>query len=251
MLHVVRVGPMVTVQASPRRGHARYGVPASGPLDDEAMRAALAAVGMPATAGVLELPLNGALLRAGRRLTASIDGEPPFVVESGETFEVPRHTRAVRYLAIDGGLDVPHVLGSRATLVSAGLGGYLGRALRAGDALPLGEPRGVRGPTANLELVDEIPFDPLLSAITFEIDPRSDRVGTRLRGAALEGGECEPSPLVPGAVQVPPDGNPIVIGPDGPTTGGYRVIGVLGRAARDRLSRLRPRSRVTLSPHRG
>ncbi|MBL8718196.1 MAG: allophanate hydrolase subunit 2 family protein [Myxococcales bacterium] len=251
MLTVVRVGPLVTLQARPRRGFARHGVPASGPLDDEAHRAALAAVGGADDDATLEIPLMSATFVASRAVMVSIDGEGPRAFAAGEPIMVPAHARAVRYLAVEGGFAVPEVLGSRATLPNAGLGGFEGRALRKGDVLPLVSPSPFTAGASTVELVvderiafaSELPFSP----IEFVVDPRSDRVGTRLSGATLTGGgEVRSSPLVPGAIQLPPDGQPIVIGPDGPTTGGYRVLGVLDRAMRDRLARLRPGARCVL-----
>lgn len=248
---VVRVGPLVTLQARPRRGFARHGVPASGPLDDEAHRAALAAVGGADDDATLEIPLMSAAFVAARAVTISIDGEDPRSFAAGEPIVVPAHARAVRYLAVAGGFAVPEVLGSRATLPNAGLGGFEGRALRKGDVVALGtmpaSPSRVRAfdlvVDERIGFASEIAFPPT----PFVVDPRSDRVGTRLSGATLAGGgEVRSCPLVPGAVQLPPDGHPIVIGPDGPTTGGYRVVGVLDRATRDRLARLRPGARCVL-----
>ncbi len=250
MLTVVRVGPMVTLQARPRRGFARHGVPASGPLDDEAHRAALFAVGGADDDATIEIPLMTAAFVASRAVTVSVDGEPPRAFSAGEPLVVPAHARAVRYLAVAGGIRVATVLGSRATLPNARLGGFEGRPLRKGDALPLGEPT---APPASPRPVDlgvdeEIVFASETSfSAPLRVDPRSDRVGTRLSGPSLAGGgEVRSCPLVPGAVQLPPDGQPIVIGPDGPTTGGYRVLGVLDRRMRDRLARLRPGARCVL-----
>ncbi|MBK7399325.1 MAG: allophanate hydrolase subunit 2 family protein [Myxococcales bacterium] len=250
MLTVVRAGPLVTLQARPRRGFARHGVPASGPLDDEAHRAALAAVGGADDHATVEIPLMSATFVASRAVRVSIDGEGPRAFAAGEPIVVPAHARAVRYLAVEGGFAVPEVLGSRATLPSAGLGGFEGRALRRGDVLALVSPSAFasRASTVDLVVDERIAFASEIAFSTpFVVDPRSDRVGTRLSGASLTGGgEVRSCPLVPGAVQLPPDGQPIVIGPDGPTTGGYRVLGVLDRATRDRLARLRPGARCVL-----
>ncbi|MBI2390049.1 MAG: biotin-dependent carboxyltransferase family protein [Deltaproteobacteria bacterium] len=270
-LIVERCGPMVTVQDRGRRGQARYGVPASGPLDREVFDAAVAAVGgavLEAVGGgdlgAIEIPLASARFRVEGTALVSIDGEPPQEV-TDTVVEVPVHARAVRYLAVRGGIDVPRVLGSRATLPIAGLGGFHGRPLRAGDRLAIGEageraaaaeapPRGgelAAGSETLLTLlpafdVDEEVLRALLAG-TFAVDPRSDRVGTRLAGAAsipAALGERLSRPIVPGTVQLPPDGRPIVIGPDGPTTGGYPVVGVLDRESRWRLARVRPGGRV-------
>ena len=249
VLIVERVGPLCTVQDRGRFGHARHGVPTSGPLDRGAFAAALAAVGGREDDAAIEIPLSSARFAVDGEILCSIDGEPPRVVR--DAIDVPACDRAVRYLAVRGGIATPAVLGSRATLPIAGLG----RVLARGDRLPLGEggiaPRIGRSialddePLVAIPTLDGVALDALVSA-TFTIDPRSDRTGVRLRGEPLPSAATErPSrPLVPGAIQLPRDGQPIVIGPDGPTTGGYPLIGVLNLGSRDRLARRRPGSLV-------
>lgn len=266
---VERVGPMVTLQDRGRRGLARHGIPASGALDPLAWSLAVAAVGGDDDAAI-EIPLSSARFRAEGDLVISIDGEPPRAVEDGAPIEVPANARAVRYLAVRFGLDVPIVLSSRSTLVVAGLGGLEGRPLRRGDRIPIGREaraprvgRSVPGPPSEplvaIPIADAGP-DAITDAITaaardafyaapFRVDPRSDRVGVRLYGPNVRCGAARLSrPIAPGAVQVPPDGNPIVIGPDGPTTGGYPVIAVLDAASRAALARLRPGAEVRFRP---
>jgi allophanate hydrolase subunit 2 len=249
MLIVDRVGPLCTVQDRGRFGHARHGVPASGPLDREAFAAALAAVGGRDDDAAIELPLSSARFLVEREVLCSIDGEPPRVVH--DAIEVPACERAVRYLAVRGGVAMSSVLGSRATLPIAGFG----RVLKRGDRIPIGEggvaPRIGRHvalddePLTIIPTFDAVAVDAIVAA-SFIIDARSDRTGVRLRGAPLPAptGERLSRPLVPGAIQLPPDGQPIVIGPDGPTTGGYPLIGVLDTHSRDRLARRRPGSTV-------
>jgi allophanate hydrolase subunit 2 len=267
-LIVEAVGPMVTIQDRGRPGFARYGVPPSGPLDAELHEAAIAAASgvvddaSPASAA-LEIPLGGARLRAVGAVAWSLDGAPPTWLLDGAHLDVAPSRRAVRYLAVRGGFDVPRVLGARATLPVARLGGLDGRPLRAGDRIEIGDaaeaPRIKRAvpepddaPLPILELDDADPalFGAMLSG-HFVIDPRSDRIGTRLRAEhPLPTAKPLPfsRPLVPGAIQVPPDGLPIVIGPDGPTTGGYPLVAILGRAARASLARRRPGASVRFEP---
>ncbi len=249
MLIVERVGPLVTIQDAGRFGHAHEGVPASGPLDHETFARTVAAVGADVA---IEIPLHSARFRFTGEI--AIDGERSRV---DGAFEIARIERAVRYLAVAGGLDVPLVLGSRATLVSAGLGGLEGRPLRPGDQIPVGSRVRQRAggqdvPALPAPLRSRLPmvatFDApaevlaALTSETFTIDPRSDRTGTRLVGRVPTLPERLSRPIVPGALQVPPSGAPIVIGPDGPTTGGYPVVAVLPRQSRDALARLRPGS---------
>ncbi len=249
-LIVEKIGPLATVQDLGRRGHAHEGVPASGPLDVELFDVAVGAVG---TDVALELPLLGARFRVEGTVTFALDDDEPRTVENG-ILEIPPHARAVRYLALRGGIDVPRVLGSRATLVTAALGGHLGRPLARGDRLALGgEVLEIRAADRGKLRLDDETLEAIavhgarsrasaFFARSYRIDPRSDRTGTRLRGEPVETprGELLSRPLVPGAVQIPPDGQPIVIGPDGPTTGGYPVVAVLTASSRARLARLRP-----------
>lgn len=267
-LVVERIGPLATVQDAGRPGQASAAVPASGPLDRETFARAVAAVG--GRVGVdaaLELPRLGATFRAIGEVTYSIDGEPLRLAHDGERIEVPRAPTAVRYLALAGGVDVPCVLGARATLVLAGLGGLEGRPLVRGDVVPVGDsaPATTRAATSlpswdaealpiggelELELHPDAPAQALaaLGHAKFRVDARSDRVGIRLEGATLPGGAAlaRSRPLVVGAVQLPPDGRPIVIGPDGPSVGGYPLLGVLRSSSMARLGRTPPGGLVTL-----
>ena len=161
-------------------------------------------------------------------------------------------SEGVRYVAVEGGVDVPLVLGGRGTLPVARLGGHEGRALRRGDVLPVAEGSGTLGhmnpgpPGFEPGPGGPIRFVPLpeahaadieaLAAAPFRISPTSDRVGTRLTGRSISSGARGASaPMVRGAIQLPPSGEPIVLGPDHPTTGGYPVLGVVIRADQGRL----------------
>jgi len=257
-LVVVRIGPMATIQDDGRPGFARYGVPASGALDFETMHAAMAAVHADSA---IELPLLPATFRAIGRVRVAIDYEPAFDVQDGEMLDVPRVERAVRYLAIEGGIDVPLVLGSRSTFLAAALGGREGSALARGDVVRIGDRRSsthagsrpnaapVVHPVETIEVLATRDANPRLLegllAGSFRVDSRSDRVGTRLQGvpiADVPEALALSRPMIPGAVQIPSDGQPIVLGPDGPTTGGYPVAAVVTRESRARLARLRPGS---------
>jgi allophanate hydrolase subunit 2 len=249
MLIVERIGPLATIQDRGRRGLAHEGIPPSGPLDPEAFALATRAVG--ATTAI-ELPLSSARFAIEGEVLVAIDGEPPKVVR--DVLEIPACSRAVRYLAVRGDFEVPVVLGSRATLPTAGLGGLEGRPLRAGDRLPIGAggetPRvGRVVPDPDDSPLPVLPTEDTVDALfelVFKVDPRSNRIGTRLAGDAIahRSEDRLSRPLVPGAIQLPPDGHPIVIGPDGPTTGGYVVVGVLPLGSRARLARLRPGSEL-------
>jgi biotin-dependent carboxylase-like uncharacterized protein len=164
------------------------------------------------------------------------------------------------WLAVAGGIDVPQILGSRSTDLKAGFGGHEGRPLRKGDRLPTGvspldaaqrERRafGVRGPdwgaheddgAIALRVLPGPEFElftlaarDLLWGERWRITPQSNRMGSRLAGAELKrkrSGDMLSSGVIPGTIQVPPSGQPIILMGDAQTTGGYPRIGVVIRA---------------------
>jgi allophanate hydrolase subunit 2 len=165
----------------------------------------------------------------------------------------------VRYLAVRGGIDVPLVLGARATLIAARLGGHLGRPLRRGDVVPMGTaepseaPRAIASPEVEEGslLVDPGPHLSSFPAGAYEallrgawtLSPKSDRVGVRLEGARIPRDAPDlalPIPMIRGTIEVTTDGTPIVLGPDHPTTGGYPVLAVVRPSSWAPLARLRP-----------
>ncbi|MCD0483721.1 biotin-dependent carboxyltransferase family protein [Streptacidiphilus sp. ASG 303] len=260
MLEVVRPGPLTTVQDAGRRGVAHLGVPRAGALDQAAYRAANRLVGNRGDAAVLETTLGGVAVRGSVPLVAAVTGAPAAVavdgrpvpwgtavaVPAGAVLEVGAATHGVRsYVAFAGGLAVPPVLGSRSADLLAGLGPA---PLAAGDRLPLGEAAGaapraeaVPLPAPPAELVLHLLPGPradwfapgtaaLLGRARYRVAARSNRVALRTEGPPLErtrGGELPSEGMVLGAVQVPPDGLPVVFLADHPTTGGYPVVGVV------------------------
>jgi antagonist of KipI len=169
------------------------------------------------------------------------------------------------YLGAAGGIDVPPVLGSRSTYLRAGLGGLEGRVLRPGDELPLGRtavdwqiagsrippearPPYARQVTARVVLGPQADwfspaaFEQFLSS-EYRLSPLSDRMGSRLEGPPLERarqGDLLSEGMVTGAVQVPPDGRPIVMMPDRPATGGYPKIACVIQADLPLVAQLPP-----------
>ena len=270
-LVIVKAPPGTTIQDGGRGGKLSWGLPPSGPLDPTAHAAANLAVGNDARAAAIEIPLGAleARLEApdGAALVISLDGEPSVDIRAGDAIHVPAAERAVRYLAVRGGIDVPVVLGARATLLAARIGGHEGRMLKKGDALPIGvagapgltaartaiplpTPR-LPGDPAELEVIPgphlgrrlpEAALDELLAA-AWRVSTLGDRVGVRLEGARIDAApdaNAAPVPMVRGAIQVVTDGTPIVLGPDHPVTGGYPVVAVLTQASQALLARLRP-----------
>ena len=254
MITVVAVSGLATVQDGGRPGRMHEGVPPGGPLVPELLARANAAVGNDEGTAGLEVFGSIALTGSQGTLVASDDGVLAAIGEGGPWLVGTAGAR-VRYVAVQGGIDVPRVLGGRGTLLVAGLGGHEGRGLRAGDVLRVGDlapvDRPLRGgpapplsqpdPGAPIEVVlgpDLDRFEPgavdALLAGSFVVDPRSDRVGIRLTGPSLHRADDDASvscPMVRGAIQVPASGAPIVLGPDHPTTGGYPVLATVARTS--------------------
>ncbi|WP_438294905.1 biotin-dependent carboxyltransferase family protein [Streptomyces sp. HUAS TT7] len=259
-LSVVRAGALTSVQDEGRHGHAHLGVPRSGALDLPASRLANRLVGNAMGAAVLETTLNGCAVRPRCAVTVAVTGAPcavtldgrpvawgaPVRVPPGAVVEVGAATHGVRsYLAFAGGITVEPVLGSRSTDLLSGLGPAL---LRDGAVLPLGRPGSTYphvdeapAPGVPQELVLRMRPGPradwftadataVLAAGRYRVSSASNRIGLRTEGPALRRaveGELPSEGMVLGAVQVPPDGRPVVFLADHPTTGGYPVIGVV------------------------
>lgn len=183
------------------------------------------------------------------------------------------------WLAIAGGLAVPRVAGSRSTALGAGLGGLDGRVLRRDDALPVGVPqrpvppasagpwREARPPAACMPLVLRVLPGPqaalfgdrgarALASTVWRVQSDSDRTGVRLAPAEDDAADpvlrtvpgIAPEGTTLGAIQVPPDGRPIVLGPDRPVTGGYAKPALVAAADVGRLAQMRPGDTVRLAP---
>ncbi|MEU4278526.1 biotin-dependent carboxyltransferase family protein [Streptomyces tanashiensis] len=260
---VVRAGALTTVQDLGRPGYAHLGVPRSGALDPAALRLVNRLAGNGEDAAVLETTVDGCALRPRCAVTVAVGGAPCPVrvdgrpaawgttvrVGAGSVLEIGAAARGLRsYVAFGGGITVPPVLGSRSTDLLSGLGPA---PLADGAVLPLGAASAVRGsvdappwPGPPDELVlrvrpgprdDWFTAEALRAFITraYRVSPASNRIGLRLEGPALERavpGELASEGMVLGAVQVPPDGRPVVFLADHPTTGGYPVVAVVREA---------------------
>lgn len=276
MIEVLRAGACDLVMDQGRPGQGVYGVPVGGAADAAALVAANRLVANDAAAAGLEITLSGPCLRfpqggvvalTGAGFTASRSGGAPvkwnetLVLSAGETLDLGRAQAGCRcWLAIRGGLTVPLLMGSRSTFLPAGFGGHQGRPLRAGDSLMVGATtdasvqlwrtrppvfdrgvflRMVSGP--QIGCFDDAGLAAFFAG-SYRLDAASDRRGLRLVGPPVTHGPMAlPSQgVLPGAVQVPPDGQPIILGWDGPVTGGYPVIGGVVAADWARLAQLRP-----------
>lgn len=275
MIEVLRAGLCDLVVDQGRPGWGALGVPAGGAADPAALAAANLLVGNDAAAAGLEITLSGPRLRfpaggvgalTGARFTATRSSGAPvawnetLVLAAGETLSLRQAEDGCRcWLALRGGVAVPSVMGSRSTFLPAGFGGHSGRALRVGDVLPrgagVGDVRLLRAhPPSNdagapLRVVagpQVAQFDDAGLAAFFgslyRVDAASDRRGLRLTGARVTHHRASlPSQgVLPGAIQVPPDGQPIILGWDGPVTGGYPVIAGVIAADGPRLAQLKP-----------
>jgi len=266
---VMRAGMLTTVQDLGRRGFRAAGVPPGGAVDALALRLVNLLVGNAEDAAALEFTLVGPELEFSSDVTVALGGGDfgawprwqPMRVRAGERVKLGAARSGCRgYLAVAGGLDVPVVLGSRGTYLRAKLGGWEGRALRDGDVLRATEisrqavgrwriderilpaysaavtVRCVRGAQA-----DE--FGRTFTTAEFKVTAKSDRMGARLAGPLVARNvarELVSTTVVPGTVQVPPDGQPIVLLADAQTIGGYPQIAHVLTTDLPLVAQLRP-----------
>ncbi|MFE4518827.1 biotin-dependent carboxyltransferase family protein [Kitasatospora sp. NPDC056783] len=256
-VRVIRPGFGATVQDLGRPGHAALGVGRSGAADRRSLRLANRLVGNREEAAALEAPLGGLVLDVDHHATVALTGAPcpahadgravdlnaPVRLAPGSRLTVGVPSEGLRvYLAVRGGVDLPPVLGSRSTDTLSGIGPAR---LAAGDLLPVGDLT-AGWPAADFAPQRALPAEPVLRILPgprddwftpeslaalcagpYRVTDHSDRVGMRLAGAALRrvrSGELPSEAAVPGALQVPPDGQPILFLADHPVTGGYPVI---------------------------
>jgi KipI family sensor histidine kinase inhibitor len=241
----------------------------------------VAVAGAPAPVTVVPGAAGGGPARTPRTATAA--GPAAFALDDGDELRLGVPARGARtYVAVRGGLAVPPVLGSRSTDVLAGLGpapvaagdvlpvGAVGPGLPAADPGPPGpavRPGAPDAPTASLPAPGDVVVlrvvlgpradwfdDAGLAALTgqeWEVTPRSNRVGLRLAGAPVpraRAGELPSEGCVVGALQVPPDGQPVLFLADHPLTGGYPVVGAVVAAQAPLLGQLPVGARVRFVP---
>jgi KipI family sensor histidine kinase inhibitor len=286
-VEVVKPGTFMTVQDLGRRGYAALGVGPGGALDPWAATVANLAVGNAPGAALLECTYVGPVLRFScDALVALVGAEAaglpagrPMVIKEGGELDCASLARGARlYVAVAGGLQVPTVLGGAGMLAGASIGGVNGRALEAGDRIPIGrELSRVEGekwrlsspvPAPSKKDVIEVRVVPgpdwaqifrrfgpggavrAVESRRFQLSAKSDRMGLRLSGEpfVLPGGAGEQTsrPVVPGTVQVPPDGQPIILMADGQTIGGYPQLGQVASVDLALLAQARPGAEIVL-----
>jgi len=281
-LRILSPGLGLTVQDLGRFGARHLGVPPSGALDDYAHRVANWLVGNGAACATLEMTVSGPRIEClaeadiavtgadmGLRLNGSARRQwASLRVQPGDVLHLGLAENGCRgYLALAGGIAVPEVMGSRSTCLGGGLGGLEGRVLAAGDLLPAGAGQLLDAPRC-LPWTPIYRQDHLLRAIagphdflfsfsggldrffgaTFTVSPRSDRMGLRLDGPVVERDADAPTgivsdPVVPGNVQIPGDGQPILLLRE-QTIGGYACIATVLSADLWRVGQIKPGDRV-------
>ncbi|MET1079244.1 MAG: biotin-dependent carboxyltransferase family protein [Pseudomonas sp.] len=284
-LRVIAAGPLSLVQDAGRFGWQHLGVSPSGPLDRQAAAWANRLLDNPWGTPLLEIALGGLELESqvdtwvavcGAELPIALDGQArpcgsSFAWRAGQRLRLGYARRGQRaYLAVAGGFAMTPVLGSVATQCREGLGGLRGDGarLQAGDLLPCAaaeRPRATRVPPAfvrpygdraalRVMLGGDAPsFDAdqlaQLFAQSWTLSPQSDRMGARLQGQALQAPVRQWSQgLVTGSIQVPPDGQPIILLADRQSMGGYPVLGWVHPLDLDRLAQLPAHGQLTFSP---
>ncbi|MCV6612183.1 MAG: biotin-dependent carboxyltransferase family protein [Amphritea sp.] len=278
---VLQPGLLTLIQDAGRFGHHRIGLTTGGPLDALAFRWANRLVDNPANTTALEVSIGGLVLEAetdaqivlaGAEMPLKINGAEQdrwhaHKVQAGDKIEVGFSTQGARaYLAVSGGFDVEHSFSSSATVTREGIGGFTGEKLQQGDFLkckPLEEHRAFRLPEEHRpDYFDDITLrvitgyqqhafsdyqKRLFFSSEYTVTDRADRMGYR-----LEGPEVKPSfdgilseGICHGAIQIPADGQPIVLLNDRQTIGGYPKIGSMISMDTARMAQLLPGSKVS------
>lgn len=281
---IEKPGLQTMVQASPFSGHRHVGMPAAGAADSLSFLLANRLVGKSPDAAALEITLDDVIFTMRQDKTVSVTGAADFVrindapaplhqclnLEAGDRVHIGPAGRGCRtYVAFAGNPDWSPVLGSWSTCLQAGIGGFRGRALRAGDRLQISSEEFLSEPLQTpdhlkpnisgnylLRITTGPEFGDLaedaqkrLCAESWQVGRRSSRMGIVLQGTllGLQNHDSMPSAAVfPGTMQCPPDGAPFLLGPDAQTTGGYPRIAQVIRADRHLIGQLRPNDRVQL-----
>ena len=285
MIRILDAGPQTTVQDLGRTGQMRYGIPPSGPVDRFAFALANRLVGNADGAAALECTLigprfevtaAGAIAVTGADMPVTVNGQraagwTTVALKPGDVVKLgPARTGVRSYVGVAGGLDVPLVLGSRSTYLRGRVGGVEGRALRKGDELRVfpsgpgkarrveqrsipdytGEPtiRAVLGPQADRFTAEGLQA---LFGGRYEVLPQSDRMGSRLRGpriAHARGHDIVSDGIALGSIQVPGDGQPIVLLVDRQSTGGYTKVATICSSDIWRVGQARPGQSLRFHP---
>lgn len=281
-LTVVKPGLQTTLQGAPFSGHRHLGMPAAGAADCLSLALANHLVGNASGAIAIEITLDDAKFTVGHPSVIALTGAAGFLRLNGEDRQLhelihakpgdeihvgPAEQCCRSYLAVAGAIDAQSLLNGQSTYLSAGLGGFQGRALKAGDivkwaptsttAIGKETPDGLRPITSDNYII-RVTAGPEFSVLSpysqkilleerYKVGPRTNRMGLSLQGAVLaqeNGSQMQSAPVFPGTIQCPPDGEPFLLGPDAQTTGGYPRIAQVIRADRHLIGQLRPGSEI-------
>lgn len=294
-IEIIKPGMLATVQDLGRVGYQRFGVNCNGAMDESSARVANILVGNNEHEAVIELTLFGSALKftsthlisiCGGDMNPYVNNQPvdmwqPIIVSEGSSLTFAQYRAGCRvYIAIAGGIDIPKVLGSYSTSLRAKVGGYEGRALKAGDVLHI---KKIQSTSLSYKLWTKIEGQERLSfhaqhfapayedvvtvryvkgpdfaqltehsqkqwaTSVWKIDAQSDRMGYRLQGEQLEWEEREEKiseGVVHGTVQLPANGQPIVLLADRQTIGGYPKIAVIISKDISLLGQLKPGQKI-------
>lgn len=272
MIELVSVPSLTTIQDLGRRGYQKFGVPVSGVMDEISARFANYLVGNDENAPLLEFVLKGPTIRfnasavfaIGGDVNAYLNGAPieawrSYWAKRGDILEIGSlRSGMYGYISFAGGIKCERILGSCSTYLRANFG----RALRAGDTLKLGYAilTGREGKKLPGEFVPRYSNESEIRVIPgpqeeqfpkrslkgeYRVSPESDRMGYRLEGPKIEGGGGIITDAIPlGSIQVPENGQPIIMLADRQTTGGYAKIGVVARVDVSRVAQTRPGGRL-------
>jgi biotin-dependent carboxylase-like uncharacterized protein len=281
-LLVAAPGLLTTIQDQGRVGYQRLGVPVSGALDADSLHAANLLAGNPPNAGALEVACTGPTLvveaddvrvavagaqalievlpDAGARSGQRVAGMQTLRLRHGEALRVGALSGAtVLYVAVEGGFDIEPALGSVSTDIRSGIGGWQGRAIVAGDRLPLCQRQArerdevclenfAMSPRSRIRVImgpqDDYFSKSEIAAFLdceYTVGPSANRMGMRLTGHNLQhcrGFDIVSDSIAPGSIQIPGDGRPLVLLADRQTTGGYPKIATVISADLPALARL-------------
>jgi biotin-dependent carboxylase-like uncharacterized protein len=286
MIEVRQTGPLVSVQDLGRERFRHKGVSRAGALDTLALTIANRLVGNPDNTAGLEIMFGASAFLfqsdvcfalTGADCFARLDDEPVYPgwrygAHAGQCLQLKMSKRGLcTYLAIQGGIDVPLVMGVAATDLQAGFGGMDGRPLRKGDLLSVGDSHAVDDRVADQRVGLLLPIsDPIIRVCpgpkfghytpraqaqffttAWQLSPQSNRMGFRLEGAPIEGQsevQLLSHAVFSGVIQLPPDEQPIILAAEGQTSGGYPRMAVVIDSDLWRLGQLRPGESVYFQP---
>lgn len=286
-LKVVRAGLFDTLQDLGRRGFMALGMPTAGAMDRVALALANALCGNPAGTAGLEIgvmgpdllveadsvrialvgPLSASLVEAPDAAPRPLDSDRSHLLKRGQVLRVGMvEGSSTAYLAVAGGFALPPFMGSLSTYARAGVGGFHGRKLAAGDALPLARESAPPGDEKKIGTPFDYGSGPVrvvwgpqddyfsrrgrdtFTGSEYRVSKEADRMGIRFEGPAIEhatpvdkgGADIISDGIAPGAIQVPGAGLPIVLLADRQTVGGYPKIATVASVDLPRLGRLLP-----------